>query len=329
MRKCLVLTVFIAFLMTASSETVLKLGSLSPAGSPWDKHLREISEEWLKITEGNFNMKIYSGGTVGDEIDMIRKLRVGQLDAAGLTGVGLSRIVKEIMAIQMPRKIETNEELFHVLGKMKEYFEKKFEKEGFKIIVWTHIGWVHFFSKKPVVYPDDLKKLKLWVWEGDANELQSWKEQGFNPIPLPSTEIMTSLQSGMTEALATSPLNAASYQWFGLANNMCAMRWAPFIGAVIFSKRAWDRIPQKYKDKMMEAATSIGQRMQDEIYKTDDEAVKTMLQYGLKINEVPPAAVTDWNRQVNIGFSKLVGVNFEKEALDLVDKYLNESRNKK
>ena len=310
-----------------AGQTVVKFGSLAPIGSPWDTALKRIAADWSKVSAGKVVLKIYSGGIAGDEPDMIRKVKLGQLEGVGLTGFGLTWLDPAIMSLQVPLLIRTEDELDYVLAKMMPFYEASLEKKGYKVLFWTKVGWAHFFSKKPVVTPDDLKKCKIFVWEGSSDEVRVWKEDGFNPVPLPGTDIMMALQSGMVDALTTSPLTAAAYQWFGLAPNMCGMKWAPFVGAMLVSTKTWEAISPDLRTKLLESARRIGGSMQAEIAGADAKAMAVMKENGLKINPVPQAAVEQWSSMVEKGFvTKLGGKMFDKQVYDRIKALLLEYR---
>jgi len=327
-RKTILLSLAVWTLSLCFSATALtiKLGSLAPAGSPWDKGLNKLGAEWEKLSSGSVVLKIYPGGIVGDEADMTRKMRIGQLSAAGMTGVGLGRIDPGIAAVQMPLLIQSNDELKYVLDKMKPVFSADLEKRGFKVVIWSFVGWVHFFSKAPVVVPDDLKKQKLFVWAGDADAVQVWKESGFHVVPLTPTDIMPSLQSGMIDAFSATPLSAASYQWFGLAKNMCQMNWAPLIGGIVVSSSVWAKIPSETAAKLEAAATQIGIDMQADILKSDETAMAIMKQNGLVVNAVPKTSIDAWKSAVDGGITKGLLKNETKDLYETIKKYVNEYR---
>jgi TRAP-type C4-dicarboxylate transport system substrate-binding protein len=313
-------------LFSQAQALTIKLGSLAPSGSPWDTGLRQIAAAWKNISDGKVRLKIYPGGIAGDEEDMVRKMRIGQLNAAGMTGVGMTRIFSGVFAIQLPLLVRTDEELYYVLEKMKPAFEEELEKKGFKVLIWSKVGWVHFFSKKPVVHPDDLRKQKQFVWAGDADGVQAWKDAGFHPVPLQVTDMMSALQSGMVEAFTVTPLSAASYQWFALAKNMCGMKWAPLIGGIVITKRTWNRIPKELRPKLLETAEKLGKGMQKEIDEADAGALEIMKQHGLVVHEVSPEIVEKWKAATREGFDKLVGKSFDKESFEQVKRHLEEFR---
>jgi TRAP-type transport system periplasmic protein len=317
----------IAFLCAGITGKTIKLGSLAPNGSPWDKALRKMAAEWAVISNNKIQLKIYSGGIAGGEDDMIRKMRIGQLQAAGLTGIGMSRISQGILAMQFPLLMRNDKELTYVMEKMSPRFNEALEKKGFKTLIWTKVGWTHFFSKDPVTTPDDLKTHKLFVYAGDSDGTQAWKAAGFNPVPLSPTELMNSLNSGMVNAFSTTPLTAAAYQWFGLAKNMSGMKWAPLIGGIVISTKTWNSIPQDMRDKLMAAADKIGDEIQEEIDGADAEAIEIMKKHGLKVHPMPQDARAQWKAQAQKGFDMVIGKSFDRASYDAIVKHLEEFRN--
>ena len=211
-----------------------------------------MAESWKTASAGKVDVRIYPGGVAGDDPDMVRKMRIGQLQMAGLTGVGLSRIIPEIAALQMPMLLTNAGELNYVRERVSPEIEALLEEKGFKLLAWADVGWVHFFTRQPVRRPNDLKAEKLWIWAGDTTYLEAWKSAGYQPVPLPSTEIFTGLQSGLVTAFTTTPLAALSYQWFPKANHMTDLRWAPFVGALVITTRSWEEIPAALRPALLE-----------------------------------------------------------------------------
>lgn len=311
-----------------SNETfaiTIKLGSLVPAGSPWDMSMKEIAVEWNKISNGEISFKIYSGGVVGDEANMVRKMRIGQLNAAGIVGPGLSKIYSGVLAILLPLLIQTEEEFDYVFDKMKPFFEEEIEKRGFKVITWTTAGWTHFFSKKPITSLDSLRKQRMWIWEAAPPEIKAWQEAGFQVVSLPSTEVMVGLQSGMVDAFVSSPLVAASFQWFGVAPNMSRLKLAPIFGAVVISTKIWNKIPPDIRPQLLESSRRAGAAVADDTLAAEIEAINIMEENGLVVHPVPEAISEEWNVILS-DFRKLGGTLVDREAYDKVNFYLDEFR---
>ena len=314
----------LVLLAASGSSLTIKMGSLAPGGSPWEVGLKRIAAEWSRLSNGTVKVQLYGGGIAGDEPDMIRKIRIGQLQAATLTVSGLQGIFNGVKTLSYPLLVQDDSELWYVLGKMKPFFERELEKRGFKVVLWSPGGWVYFFSRRPIVRPDDLRRQKLWVWSGDPDEIQAYQSIGFQTVTIASTDLMTSLQGGMVDALVTSPLVAASNQWFGIAGNMCALRLGPLWGAAIVSTKTWSQVPADLQPKLIEAAQKIIDSIGPELVKADADAIAVMQKYGLKISEVSPAVRREWEELMDKVFRGLVGKMYDRESFELAVKYLEE-----
>jgi TRAP-type transport system periplasmic protein len=302
----------------------IKLGTLAPVGSPWEVGLRRVAAEWDRLSGGSVTLRIYAGGVAGDEPDMVRKMRIGTLNAAGITVSGLQGIFNGFKTLSYPLLIRNNGELTYVLDKMEPYFEQELEKRGFRAVMWSPGGWTYLFTRRPVVYPQDLKSQKLWVWSADPDEIQAYQRAGFQTVTLAITDLMTSLQSGMVDALVTSPLLAASNQWFGVLGNMSTLKLGPLWGAVVVSERTWSGVPADLQPKLIEAAQRIADTLGPALAKADDQAIEIMKKYGLKINQVTPKAEAEWAALLDRTFPALIGKTYDKESFDLATQYLNE-----
>jgi TRAP-type C4-dicarboxylate transport system substrate-binding protein len=317
--KAMVLAVAVSFAVPVHAAT-LKLGTLAPKGSPWHKALQDLAAKWAKLSGGKVKLRIYPGGIAGDEPDMVRKMRIGQLHAAALTGAGLARIAQEVQALQMPMMFRSDAELDHVRGKLGAKLEGALQARGTRVLNWVDAGWIYFFTQKPVVTPEDLKPLKMFSWVGDSAYVEAWRASGYNPVPLPATEIHTGLSSGLIKAVPTTPLAALANQWFGLAKNMTDMKWAPLVGATVISKRGWSRVPKAERAKLLKAAREMGAGLQPKIRKLDDEAIAVMKKHGLKVHAVPDAVKAKWVKGARQGYPRLVGKVVPKAIVDEVQR---------
>jgi TRAP-type transport system periplasmic protein len=309
---------------TNASGLTIKMGSLAPVGSPWELGARKLAAEWERISGGTVTLKIYAGGVAGDEPDMVRKIRIGTLNAALITVTGLQGIFNGVKTLSYPLLLQSDDELTYVLDKMKPFFDAELSKRGFKPVMWSPSGWVYFFSRAPVVTPNDLRRQKLWVWSGDPDEIQAYQSAGFQTVTIAATDLMTSLQGGMVDALVTSPLVAASSQWFGIAGNMTAMKLAPLWGAAIVSMKSWSQVPADLQPRLLEAAEKIARTLEPDLVKADGQAIDVMTKYGLKVNKVPPQTADAWVDLLQKTFSGLVGRSYDKVSFDMATKYLGE-----
>jgi len=287
----------LGLLALAASPTyaqTIKLATIAPKDSPYYDILRDMGEAWRKASGGQIELRIYPDGVAGDESDVVRKMRVGQLQASAMSGGGLTDIVPEYRAMQMPMMFASEAERDYVAKRLSPKFEALLSARGFKILGWSSIGSLYFFTQKPVVTPEDLKPLAIFAWAGNTGFIDAWKRGGFRPVALPATEIMTGLQSGLINAVTAPPLFALSAQWFALAPHMMDIRWASLGGAIIVSKAAWDRLPETLKPKLKQAAEETCRRLAQNLEKLNGTAIEVMKKHGLVIHHVGPDQYKLW-----------------------------------
>ena len=312
--------------VAGSAPTVIKMATLAPEGSSWFRVLQEMGEEWRKASDGAITLRIYPGGVAGDEDAVIRKMRVGQIQAAAITGIGLAYLEPSFYALHIPMMYESDEEFDSVRDRYAPVLERKMEEKGFVVLNWGDAGWVHFFSKAPVVTPAEAKALKLFQWSGDTNLVQLYKETGFHPVPLSTNDLLPSLQTGMVNGFTSTPLVALAFQWFGLAPHMADLRYAPLTGATVIEKRAWGMIPPSLRPKLLEASRRAGLRLRAEIRRLNQEALGVMVKNGLKVHKVPPEVQAQWQQMVENVYPQVRGKIMPAEAFDTVKLYRDEYR---
>ena len=282
----------------AAAGKLIKLATLVPEGSVWVKELKALAGDAKTQTAGRVDIRIYPGGIAGDDPDVVRKLRIGQLQAATLSVAGLEEIDPGFGVFAVPRFFASYDELFHVLEQMTPFFSARLDKQGFVLLGWGSAGWVNLFSKQPVHSPDDLKKLKMFVWAGDDDMTQWWKTSGYRPVPLAATDVMTGLTTGMIEALPTTPLYALSLQWYRPAPHMLDLPVAPLIGATVMSKKTWATLSPADQASLRELAKRMQQRLGEAVPPQDQKAIDEMVRRGLKVTKPRnPAEVKAWEQE--------------------------------
>jgi TRAP-type C4-dicarboxylate transport system substrate-binding protein len=329
--KCFVLACLAAAAILGAPERgsaeVIKLGTLAPQGSPWYDALQDIGAAWKAESGGSIELVIYPGGVDGDEPDMVRKMRIGQLQAAALSEAGLHQIVPDIRALMMPMVLRSYAELDCVRDRVAPELERLFEAKGFKVLNWGDAGWIRFFTTKPVIRPDDLRSLKIFVWAGDDTAVaDAWKDAGYKPVPLAATDILTGLESGLISAVPTTPIAALSFQWFGLAPHMTDVKWAPLVGATVITMRTWNLVPDPLKPQLLQAAQGAGAHLQQQVRPLEDTAIKAMVSRGLTVHQVPPEIQAAWEASATAGYRNRIASLVPPAMLAEVERFRDECR---
>jgi TRAP-type C4-dicarboxylate transport system substrate-binding protein len=278
------------------AQTKLRMGTLAPRDTTFHKTIMDMGEAWKKASGGKVTLTVYTDGQMGSEADMVRRMRVGQLQAAMLTVGGLQAIEPEVGALQnMPLVFRDFDELDYISSKLEPELEKKFAEKGFVVLFWADAGWVRFFSKKPLLMPEDTKNLKRFVTAGDTATLDIVKSFGIKGIPLSVTDILTGLQTGLIDAVPTIPLYALTGQFDGTASHMTDINYAPLVGATVVTKKAWDAFTPEQQAQFREAADVAGDKIRARSRVEADESVQAMVKRGLTVHELSPAQKDAWS----------------------------------
>jgi TRAP-type C4-dicarboxylate transport system substrate-binding protein len=300
----------------AQAPILVRMATLVPDGSSWHLILKETADKWRQVSGGRVSVRLFAGGVAGDDPDVVRKMRLGTLNAGVLTSVGVAEVDKSVYALGIPLMFESYDEVYWVHEKMRPKLEAGLEEKGFVVLNWADGGWVRFFAKQPVAVPDDLRKLKLFSWAGDAEAVETWRSAGFNPVPLPSTEIATALQTGLVEALGSPPQVAVISQFFNHARNMTDLRWQLLLGATLVTKATWEKIPADVRPALLQAAQEAGTRLRREIRDAEGPDVEAMRKRGLNVVAVQPAQREQWARLSESLYPRIRGKIVPAEAFD-------------
>jgi len=318
----------VLFLATAAlpAQTIIRLGTLVPKGSRWHEILLQMGEEWKKASGGKIELKIYPGGEQGDEPEMVQKIRIKKLQAVAISGAGLSGIDAAVSSLQVPMMLNSYEELDYVRDKISPRLEKGLAQRGFIVLNWGDAGWVHFFTKQPAVRPDDIRRLKLCVLQGDNSTFQLYKINGFHPVALAATDVLTGLQTGLIDAFQSPPLFALSNQWFGGAKNMLDLKFAQLVGATLIAKDVWDKIPPGVQKEMLVSARNAGVALREEIRKAESSSIPMMQQFGLNVEHADANTTGEWRKLAESIWPKLRGTMVPPDLFDQVKQLRDEYR---
>lgn len=292
---------------TASGAVVVKMATIAPDGTVWHRGLQQMGQEWAEASGGEIKLRIYAGGVAGDEAGIVRKMRIGQLDAATLTGVGLQEIDEAFQVLGMPLFYRSYEELDHVLKALEPVLRQKLEAKGFVFLNWVYAGWAHFFSTEPIRSVDDLKRLKVFAAAGEDRLVQLYKDAGFRPVALSQNDILVGLETGMIEVLPTPPLAALLLQWFRSTPYMLDEGLGPVVGCVVVTKRGWNKIPAARREALIASAERFEARLRLEIPRQDAESIELMKKRGLHVLSLDASKASDWQRVARSFSEKMRG----------------------
>ena len=289
MKKLLLAAALAALLpAVAAAQVTIKLATLAPQGSTWHELLKEMAQRWEQASNGRVKLRIYPGGSQGSEGDMVRKLAVGQLQAASISNVGMHDVVTEPQVLSVPFLFDDAEQMECAFSKLRGRFDAALDKRGLIALQWSRIGSVQLFCSKPFRTPAEARDAKVWAWEGDPKSVEAYRLSGLKPVVLSATDMMPALQTGMIDCLPNVPLYMLTSRMFERANHMLDVPWSYMIGATLVRKDAWERIPADLRPKLAAIAAELGRKVDAEVRRLNVEAVTAMQKQGLEVVKGDP-----------------------------------------
>jgi TRAP-type transport system periplasmic protein len=310
----------------AAQKTTIKLATLAPDGSNWINAVRAIDADIRQATDDAVSFKIYPGGVQGDEDVMLRKIRVGQLHAGGFAGRGLSQILPDILATEMPFLFENYREVDYVAGKMTPYYREALLKAGYVLLGWVDVGFVHLMSQNPVRSVDDIKKTKVWRIESDPLTAALFKRAGVNSVPLAIPDVLLGLQTNLVEVVYAPPSAAIVLQWFTRVKYLTELPVNYTNGALLLAKKTFDRLSPQHQEALLEIS-AIHLKQQNQINRSDNiAALDVMRDQGLQFIKPDSVAIGSFKDLVEQSKTDLVGKAFSQQAYDMVLGHLGDYR---
>jgi len=323
-------TLMVGGLMGATSlasEKPLRIGTLAPKNSLYHRQLLEIGEAWRQAQGGNAKYVVFPDGSQGGEAELARRMRIGQLQGALLSIVGLSEIEPSINALQsIPLLFKTWEEVDYVREKMRTSMEKKFLDKGFVVLAWGDAGWVRFFSKDALMRPDDFKKMKFFSFAGESEQQEIMKSLGFTPVPLETTDILPSIQTGMINVVPSTPYFALATQIYAKVPHMLEINWAPVVGALVVTQKAWDDMSPAGRQALRTAGEKAGVQIRNKARQEVEEAVEAMRKRGLVVNKPNPDQLREWQELADKLYPRIRGNLVPAETFDEVFQHVKAYR---
>ncbi|MCS6915347.1 MAG: TRAP transporter substrate-binding protein DctP [Myxococcota bacterium] len=314
----------IPYRLAHAEEVIIKLGTLVPVGSPWHLLLKQAAQEFEAVSGGRVKLRVYAGGTMGNEGDMVKKMRYGQLQAAALSTIGLHEITAEPMALDLPMLVENTEEREYVLSKIGPRLEAALNNNGYVLLNWSEVGMTRFFTTEARPTIDAMRKGKIFVWDGDPHSAAAWRAGGFHPVVLSSTDIISSLTTGMIDTVVYPPSYALAMRIHEKARYMHDFIWSSLTGATVVSKATWDKVPQDVRPKLLDVARALGRQTVEKAREMEAEALTKMKAQGLQV--VPITDRSGWEAAAKAANGVVRGKVVPADLFDEVHRLVSEFR---
>lgn len=305
----------------------IKIGTIAPRGSIYHQVLLDMGQAWTRAETPGASLTIFPDGSQGSEADMVRRMRIGQLNGALMSVVGLSDIDAGSAALQvMPLMFRSWEEVDAAGKRVRPLLEKRFLDKGFVVLFWAEGGWVRFFSKEPALRPSDFKRLKLFAWASGPEQIALMKVLGYQPVVLETADILPGLQTGLINAVPVTAMWALASQIDAVAPHMLDIRWVPIVGAAVITRATWDALSPAGQEALQRAAGKAAAELRAQREANDREAIEQMRKRGLQVHALTPEVETEWRQFVESVYPKIRGSMVPADMFDAVQHALVEYR---
>lgn len=314
----------------AQDAVRIRLATLAPKGSSYHRVLLELGERWKKAQGAGAGFTVFADGTQGGEADVVRRMRVGQLNAALLSAVGLLEIDRSVSVLQgMPYVYRDWDELDYVRDRLVPMFERRFHEKGFVVLFWGDGGWVRFFSREPAARPEDFKRMRMFVWAGNPEQVTLMKRLGYQPVPIETADILPGLQTGLIDAVPATPFFALAGQFNGPAPHMLDIKWAPIVGACVVTRKVWEAMSAQARDELKHASAAAAIELRTRARSEDLESIEAMKRRGLKVTTLTPELEAQWRAFADSVHPDIRGRIVPEDVFDEVMRLLAEYRSER
>jgi TRAP-type C4-dicarboxylate transport system substrate-binding protein len=307
-------------------RVIFKLATLAPEGSVWMKTFNRMNSEIEAATEGKVKFKVYSGGVLGGDKDILRLMRVGQIHGGGVTGIGLGKINRDIWAVEAPFLFRNSKEVEYVLKVMDARLKEPFERKGYVIMGWTEMGFIYMMSKRPINSIDDLKGAKVWTPEEDPFGIVAFQKAGITPVPLQLSDILLALQTNLVDVIYATPLAALALQWFTKLKYVTNVPLTHAVGALVISKKAFERISKPQREIIKKIFDKYNAYFNEQSRKANKEAMEVMMGQGIALVDVAPGEMRRFEGIVQETIEEMKGKIISREIYKELLGHLEEFR---
>lgn len=305
----------------------MEMGTLAPKNSSYHRALLAMGQEWRDAPGGGVRLRVFPSGVIGSESDMVREMRLGGIQAALLTATGLGEIEPSVAGFQsLPMMFRSLEEFEFVYQHIQPTLEERLRAKDFVVLFWSDGGWVHFFSRNPLLRPADLKPMKIFTSVADPRTADMWRSGGYQPVLLEPTDILTGLQTGMIDVVAVPPVFAMATRIDDPAKHMLDLKWAPLIGAAVVYRPAWERLPEETRAYLHKSAGEAAQKIVTRGRTEAQESIEAMRQRGLVVHHADVEIERLWREEVESMYPQLRGGLVPEDIFDEVQRLLKEYR---
>lgn len=276
----------------------IKLATIAPDGSEWMREMRSGAERVRELTDGRVEIRFYPGGVMGNDAQVLRRIRIGQLHGGAFASSGLAERYRALTLYGIPLLFRSLDEVDYVRERLDPKLETGLEEAGFVSLGFSEGGFANLMANEPVRAVENLQRRKVWVPEGDSLSFMAMEALGLSPVVLPLTDVLTGLQTGLLDVVAASPVAALTLQWHTKVRYRTDFPVAYSMGVLALDARILSAMPAD-DQRVVRGVMRAAMRRIDRAAREDNrEAAQVMTDIGVEPVFVNADDVDTWRRTV-------------------------------
>lgn len=309
----------------AAPKHLFKIASLAPEGSVWVNQFEKFASEVTEKTGGEVGFRIYSGGIMGDDQAMYRKMRVGQLHGGGFTMTGIASVVQDFRVMSIPFIFDNYQEVDAVSKGLEPIFIDRFRAQGLEFIARTEVGFIYTMSTKPMISTADLKKATIWIPAGDPLAASFISAVGLSPVQLSIPDVLSSLQTGLVDTVFNSLYGSIVLQWFTKAKYITDNPFGYAYGVFLLDKKTFDKLSPAHAKIIRQAADKHFRVLIDQTRQSNEESFQVLQKQGVTFVKADEASIRELAAYRQQTIDATIGKDYSREIfatmMDLLAKY--------
>jgi TRAP-type transport system periplasmic protein len=322
----LLIVLFCSVPVQAKPRYLFKIASIAPEGSVWAKRFQDFADEVEQQSNGEVGFKSYTGGIMGDDQAVYRKMQISQLHGGGFTMAGIGQVVPDFRVLGIPFLFRSYDEVDWVMQGLRPQFSSAFADKGLELIAMTEVGFIYSMSTAPISTLEQLKKSKSWAPEGDPISATFLRTLGITPIPLSIPDVLTSLQTGMIDTVYNSLYGSIVLQWFTKAKYISDTPFGYAYGALLLDRKKFAQLPPEYAALIKESAERHFSLLIEDTRRSNEEARQVLERNNVVFTVPDPQEIQQLCAKRDETVRLMRNKGFSSTIYDVTMKLLNEFR---
>lgn len=319
-----------AILLLVSSVAdarVFKIATVSPDGTFWMQEMRAAAEEINKMSQGRVEFKFYPGGVMGSDESVLRKIRIGQLQGGAVTAGSMTEIAPDIAIYELPYLFDSLQQVDYVRSRMDAGLVGSLEDKGFVSFGLAEGGFSYMMSDEPLQTVEQVANKKVWLPSNHEVGEAVFSSANISPVPLPISDVLTGLQTGLIDTIITSPIGAIALQWHTKISYVMDEPLTYFSALLVIDKKAFDKLSENDRQLVRDIMGKAFVNINEQNRKDNVNAKQALLNQGIKFVRLTPESAKQWRQVGDAAVKKLEQQNrYSDKVYDELMNYLNESK---